>query len=86
MFQEMMERWTMVAKKKRESCLSTSYQSAIDKIEDPQDGHLIKRLFINYQDIFLRPGDTLQVAKAGWRKLDRYWRCSPSKAETIQDV
>jgi predicted metal-dependent hydrolase len=41
------------------------YQLAVAKIEDPQEGHLIKRLLIDYQDIFLKPGDTLQVAKVG---------------------
>jgi hypothetical protein len=50
--------------------LQELYQLAVAKIEDPQEGHLIKRLLIDYQDIFLKPGDTLQVAKVGEHQID----------------
>jgi hypothetical protein len=39
------------------------YQSAVEKIADPDDGYLIQQLLVEYQDIFLRPGDMLGVAK-----------------------
>jgi hypothetical protein len=46
------------------------YQLAVAKIEDPREGHLIKRLLVDYQDIFLKPGDTLQVAKVGEQRIE----------------
>jgi hypothetical protein len=46
------------------------YQSVVEKIEDPDDGFLIQQLLVEYQDIFLRPGDMLGVAKVHPHRID----------------